>query len=99
MSFPMTFAEAASRQHLYHSYYTVWLVSPTGEREYLNFTARKTGTGLMKILRLNSVQDRIKQFPDAETLTLKKRADRLELSNGWQIKFGGTIRQEASELS
>jgi hypothetical protein len=86
-----TFSEAAATQHLYGSYYTVWLVAPGGTREYLGYTARKTGTGLCR----PSVQGRVQRFPDADALTFRKTAGALLLSNGYRITFGGTIRQEA----
>ena len=93
----MTFEQAAERQHRYGSYYTVWLLGPDGEREYLGFTARKSGAGLLKFMSGTNTQNRMKQFPNAEALTCTKHKDRLELSNGWKIQFGGTIRQEAAD--
>ena len=92
----MTFAEACERQHLYGSYYTVWLVAPDGAREYLGYIGRKSGAGLLSLLRTDRVQDRVARFEGAEGVTLKKTANALVLSNGWQIAFGGTIRQEAA---
>jgi nitrogen fixation protein len=92
----MSFADAAQRQHLYGSYYTVWLVAPDGTREYLAYTSRKTGDGLLAVLRYDRIQERVKLFPDAASITLKKKGGALVLSNGWRIAFGGTIRQEAS---
>jgi hypothetical protein len=91
----MSFADAAERQHLYGSYYTVWLVAPDGTREYLGFTPRKSGDGLLSFLRADRIQERVKRFEGAESLTLKKTAGALVLSNGWKFAFGGTIRQEA----
>jgi hypothetical protein len=91
-----TFAQAARAQYLHSSFYTVWLVGPAGEREYLGSTQRKSGTGLRKFLRDKDVQERVSRLPDAASATYTKRADRLEFSNGWRIEFGGTIRQEAS---
>jgi hypothetical protein len=98
MSTPMTFAEAAKRQHLYGSYYTIWLVSPEGKREYIGFTGRKSGAGLFKFLQRDTMQSLMKRrFLDVASLSFKKTATALILSNGWKIEFGGTIRQEASE--
>ena len=93
----MTFADAQQRQYLYRTVYTVWLVGPAGEREQVGTTQRKSGTGLMSVLRRESVQTRIAALPGAASATFTKRADRLEFSNGWRLEFGGTIRQEASE--
>ncbi len=93
----MSFKDAANRQHLYGSYYTVWLIAPDGKREYLGFIARKSGAGLLTFLRGERIQTRMEQFEGAESITLKKTANALVLSNGWRIAFGGTIRQEASE--
>jgi hypothetical protein len=92
----MDFQDAARRQHLRTSYYTVWLVGPGGERENLGHTARKTGTGLLTFLYRPAVQERIKALPGAADARLQKFKDRLEFSNGWKLEFGGTIRQEAS---
>jgi hypothetical protein len=92
----MTFEQAANKQYLHSSFYTVWLVGPNGERESLGSTQRKTGSCLVQIMRQKSVQARIAQLPDAETGTYTKKADRLLFSNGWRIEFGGTIRQEAA---
>jgi hypothetical protein len=91
----MTFAEAARRQYRYHTFYTVFLVGPAGEREPVGTTQRKSGSGLLAVLRRDSVQERVRQFPGVESITLKKSADRLAFSNGWALVFGGTIRQEA----
>ena len=91
----MTFEQAASRQHLYSSFYVVFLVAPDGIRERLGHTARKSGTGLLRFLYLPKVQERIKQLPDIENARLHKFSDRLEFSNGYKTVFGGTIRQEA----
>lgn len=92
----MSFADAVARQHLYGSYYTVWLVAPDGAREYLGYTPRKSGDGLLSLLRSDRVQTRVAQFEGAAEITLKKTAHALVLSNGWRIAFGGTIRQEAA---
>lgn len=92
----MTFEQAARAQHLRFSYYTVWLVSPTGERTRLGSTQRKNGTGLMNILRADSTQNRLKAMPVMDGATIKKTKSALTFSNGWKIEFGGTIRQEAS---
>lgn len=92
-----TFAQAARKQYLHSSFYTVWLVGPDGERERLGSTQRKTGASLVKILCEKAVQDRVARAPDAASATFTKKPDRLLLSNGWSIQFGGTIRQEAAE--
>lgn len=93
----MTFDEAARIQYRRHSMYVVFLVSPDGSREQIGITARKTGSGLMNVLRRDSVQEKVKRLPGALTATFKKHADRLDFSNGYKIVFGGTIRQESSE--
>lgn len=93
----MTFEQAAKRQYLRSSLYTVWLVGPNGERESLGSTSRKSGSSLIAILGEKSVQERVSRLPEAATATFTKKADRLIISNGWRIEFGGTIRQEASE--
>lgn len=92
----MTFADAARRQYLRNSYYTVWLVSPAGERTRLGSTARKTGAGLMGILRAESTQTRLASMPEMNDARFKRSASALTFTNGWSIVFGGTIRQEAS---
>lgn len=91
----MTFEHAARAQYLRSSYYTVWLHGPNGEKELLAHTQRKSGSGLLAVLYRPSVQERVKQLPGAESARLQKFKDRLELSNGWTIRIGGTIRQEA----
>lgn len=94
----MTFQEAARMQYRYHSYYTVWLVAPDGTRTEFGLTQRKSGSGLMAILRSDAGQKRIAGIPGVAAVTFKKTATALILSNGYKIAFGGTIRQEASEL-
>lgn len=92
-----TFAEAADRQYHYGSFYTVFLTTvATGERVYLGMTGRKSGAGLMAILRRTYVQDHIATLPGVSEATFRKTADALILSNGYRIEFGGTIRQEAT---
>lgn len=91
----MTHEQASRMQYRYHSYYTVWLTGPNGEREEVARTQRKSGSGLMQVARGERFQERVKQFQDAAEITFKKRADRLEFSNGWRLEFGGTILQEA----
>lgn len=91
----MTFNQAARKQYLHSTFYTVWLVGPNGERESLGSTQRKSGSKLMQILCETAVQERVSKLPGAETATFTKKADRLVFSNGWRIEFGGTIRQEA----
>jgi hypothetical protein len=91
----MTFSQAARQQYLRHTIYTVVLVGPNGEREQVATTQRKSGTGLVSILRRESVQARIAQLPGAATATFTKKATSLFFSNGWRLEFGGTIRQEA----
>jgi hypothetical protein len=95
---PMTFAEAARLQHRYGSFYTVWLVDADGTRRYLGCSQRKSGTGLLKFIGRERVQEVFKAMPGAETLEwTKKTADALHLNNGMKVTFGGTIRQEAGE--
>lgn len=91
----MTFSDACRRQHLHHTIYTVYLVGPDGEREQIATTQRKSGTGLLAVLRRESVQARVAQLPGAATATCQKKAGGLLFSNGWRLEFGGTIRQEA----
>lgn len=91
----MTFDEAARAQYRRHPIYTVWLVGPAGEREQIGATQRKSGDGLLKVIARESVQERMRRFPDAESLRCAKRKGGLELTNGWRVEFGGTIRQEA----
>lgn len=93
----MDFQTAARIQYRHNSIYTVYLVAPDGTREYLGTTQRKSGIGLMAILRRDSVQERMKSLPGADTARFTKHADRLALSNGYRIEFGGTIRQESAE--
>ena len=93
----MTFREATRKQYLRNSYYTVHLVGPNGQRETIGQTARKTGTGLMLILTTEANLNRLRSLAgDLSKVSFKKRSDRVELSNGWRVEFGGTIRQEAS---
>jgi hypothetical protein len=97
----MKFHDAARRQYLHSSIYTVWLVGPGGTREELGTTQRKTCVGLMGILYLPGVQARIKRLPGAGDMGVRKRDGGLEFTaaggepNGWRVEFGGTIRQEA----
>lgn len=91
----MKFADAARAQYQRHSIYTVYLVGPDGEREEVGTTQRKSGIGLMTVLWRDSVQERVRRLPGAESATLKKMAERLVFSNGWSLEFGGTILQEA----
>jgi len=93
----MTFEQAARKQYLRKSFYTVWLIGPHGERESLGSASRKSGSSLVAILGEKAVQERVSRLPNASTATFKKRANCLEISNGWRIEFGGTIRQEACE--
>lgn len=92
----MTFNDAAKKQYLRSSFYTVWLVHPGGKvRVNLGSTQRKTGAGLLKIIGTPYAQQTIgEHIPNTVTLT-KKTASAILLSNGWRIEFGGTIRQEA----
>lgn len=97
----MTFADACSRQHLYHSFYTVWHVDAGGKREYLGFTSRKSGRGLLSfVAKSQAVRDRLRELwgDGAEAVEwTKKTADAIHMSNGCRVKFGGTIRQEAAD--
>lgn len=92
----MNFSTASAIQHNRHTYYTVHLVDPQGNRQRVGRSQRKSGTGLMTILRGVTVQDIVDKWPGAATMTFKKHKDRLEFSNGWNLVFGDTIRQEAS---
>lgn len=92
-----TFEQAADRQFRFNSFYTVFLIEvATGKRTYLGCTSRKTGTGLMSVLRRDYIQAHIVTLPGAADATFTKSADALTLSNGYRIEFGGTIRQEAT---
>lgn len=92
----MTFEDAARVQYRRQTVYTVCLSGPDGEREQVGTTSRKSGTGLLTVLKRDSVQAHVRRLPGAETATLKKTADRLLFSNEWRLEFGGTILQEAS---
>ena len=94
----MDFADAANRQYLYSSYYTVWIVSPAGERTYLGYTPRKTGTGLMLVLQREEVYGAIFGIMGTSEVTYKKSAAAVTFNNGWRVTFGGTIRDEASAV-
>jgi hypothetical protein len=91
----MTFEEAAARQYNRHTFYAVFLVDPVGNRTRVARTQRKSGTGLIRLLSCDAIRNRLLEIPGIQEVTYKKFADRLELSNGWKIEFGGTIRQEA----
>lgn len=92
----MTPAEARARQYRYGTIYCVYLIAPDGTKHPLGTTARKTGTGLMNLLRTEKAQATVARLvPDAATATFKKSADRLTVSNGWAVTFGGTLIQEA----
>lgn len=91
-----TFDEAARAQYRFGSFYTVFIVSPDGTRTYAGMTARKTGAGLMAVLRRDHVQAYVAGLPGAADATFKKSATALTLSNGYRFEFGGTIRQEAT---
>jgi hypothetical protein len=89
----MKFQEAANVQYRRTTYYTVFLVKGNGEqaeRVELGSTQRKTGSGLLSFIRMESVQKILgEQLPNSEIELTKKTANALRL-------FGGTIRQEAS---
>lgn len=91
----MTFERACRLQYRLHTIYTVYLVGPNGEGEQVGTTQRKSGAGLMSVLRQESVQARVAQLPGAATATFTKTATSLRFSNGWRLEFGGTIRQDA----
>lgn len=95
---PMTFAEAAARQHLYGSYYAVWVVDPAGRRVmYSGYTARKTGQAVLSLVQKRpEVKEFVLSVIDDET-THKVKADGLHFSNGYKVLIGRTIRQEAAE--
>lgn len=92
----MTIQEAHRRQYLRHTFYTVFLIGPDGSRSHVANTQRKSGMGLIKIMQSDNVQARVRMWPDAETITFKKYADRLEFSNGGRLEFGGTLLENAS---
>lgn len=91
----MTFEQAARVQYRRSSFYAVFLVSPDGTRQALGSTQRKTGAGLMNLLRGERAQAIVMAIPGVESVTFKKTASALILSNGYRIEFGGTIRQES----
>lgn len=92
----MTFKHAAEMQQYHWSFYTVWLVSADGSREYLGCTQKKSGAGLLKFIQRETVQEVLRVLPNADAIEwTKKTATALFLSNGMQIAFGGTIRQES----
>jgi len=95
---PFDFETAANRQHLRNSYYTVWVVSPTGNRHYIGYTARKTGTGLIKVVEgsgWDKFKEIFKDLPEEIRTLEKKTKDTLFLKDGWKVTFGGTIREES----
>jgi hypothetical protein len=96
---PLNWEEAVKEQHLYSSYYTVWLVNAEGKRvAYCGRTQRKSGSGLIAKLRTEAVQKLVaEKVPDVANVEFKKTAAALKMSNGWSLQFGGTIRQEAAE--
>lgn len=93
-----TYEQAMNAQYRLHSYYTVFLVSPTGTRHYFGYTMCKTGRRLLEMCaeRGGNVIELMGADLTDET-THKKKGASLEFSNGWKFVFGGTIRQEASE--
>lgn len=92
----MTPAQAARQQYLRKTSYTVVLAGPEGQRHELGTTDQHSGRGLLTISASVYAQKVIAQsMGDASEVTFVKRADRLQLSNGWAVIFGGTIRQEA----
>lgn len=94
----MDFQTAARVQYLRTSIYTVWLVSPAGERTQIGTSQRKAGTALLSVLTRPENLDAFRaKAGDISAVTFKKKAGRVELSNGWRVEFGGTIRQEASK--
>lgn len=92
----MSFEDAAATQYRYRTIYTVVLCGPNGERELAGTTSRKSGTGLRAVMRRESVLNRLKETGDIETMTWKQVAGRIEMSNGWSLGFGGTLREEAA---
>lgn len=93
----MTFQDAANRQYLHSSIYTVFLIDPDGTREQIGTTHRKSGTGLMNVLRREPVQEKLSAMPIMlGDVRLKKTASALIFTNGYRIEFGGTIRQESN---
>ena len=92
-----TFAEAAARQYRFHSFHAVFLVAPDGSRVYLGMTSRKSGSGLLRFLTRDSVQEHLSGCAWAAAATVtRKTATALELSTGHRVTFGGTIREEAT---
>lgn len=90
------FQQAAADQYRRTSFYVVFLVSPNGERERVARTQRKSGSGLLQVMRGEKVQTLAATWPNMDAVTFKKFADRVEFSNGWRLEFGGTIREEAA---
>lgn len=90
-----TFEQAAARQYRYSTRYVVWLVAPDGTKTELGDTSRKSGRGLLNMLQLESVRANLLAIPGMETARCFKHADRLDLTNGYVIRFGDTIRRES----
>lgn len=96
----LTIQEAMETQYRLHSYYTVWAVDTQGNRHYIGYTARHSGTGLLNMFNLEECREALKAalpVDEQGTCLVKKTRNTLELANGWKVTFGGTIRQEATE--
>lgn len=78
-------------QHQRRSFYVVFLVDPTGNKTRVARTRRKSGIGLLNVLYGETVQALLKPMPGIETVTMCRGPDRIALSNGWELVFGGTI--------
>lgn len=92
----MTRTEAARVQYRLHSFYTVQLVTPTGEKEIVGSTQRKSGSGLLHfVCGSDALKAKLSAIPGMLDGTFKKTAKAIVFSNGYKIEFGGTIRQEA----
>jgi hypothetical protein len=93
----MTFEEAARKQYLYSSFYTVWGVDRQGERIYLTCTQRKSGRRLIGLLSIaGPVREWVLGVPGIMDTDFKKTATSVSFSNGYRVEFGDTIRQEAA---
>lgn len=93
----MNFDKAAKLQNRYSTFWTIFLIGPNGEKEYVGFSSRKSGRSLLGFISRESFQERVGKFEAAGSIRIvKKTSESLVFSNGWKLAFGGTIRQESS---
>jgi len=92
----MNFEKAASIQYLRKTQYTVEIVSPEGVVTRLGSTSRKSKDGILHLIR-NNLHVQAKFLEVCGDGNYKKTKEGIKLDNGFLIRFGNTIRQDAEK--